>query len=721
MKAALIDRTIVIWLASALVVWTCCLVVLWGWAFDTSGGSALMTLAATLLAVCLASGVPGRVVRLTRRVLSWLNFGDSLAIALSADGPKRSRPGEARAMMRLLAGVAIGAIVGGLASTAAIFLARGLAERLTEEVLFSPAAWAVCKLVIQFVGMFPLAAGAGLLFLASAMVRAGSGRDVYASVFREWVWSLAIGVGVFAACRQFGVNLLALAGIMALAMLGGAAAIFQRQVPSVRPGVVRRPIEAPGLGRQLGVLGTFAAVALAGQLQLRLLTDVVGIGQVGRACWIAISAGLVCIALRRTDRKSRPPGGGQRIGATIGVVAAGLLQAALVIAAADCGNAKFICYALAAACQVPMTALAGVIVSRQRRLFAYAGGRARGYLCYSTGGAGLALLCYLLAAAVPSDSSIMPTAVLAMLVAALGLCAAGVLGGILLAKRAREQLRWSATGVVLMCAVTAGLLGTINQVTIRIGPASPGAWLTAVGQQRGGGKVVQGYLPDPALWRGETIDQALLGILAAGKGRWLAAAGAMADLPASVPAGVHLFVCSPDPTALRPGAWEDPLIVGIEGDFFSVGHLQRQRYDGVLLSLLPAEHPDAWRCYNERAVEMLVKCLTPGGPAVLRIQADDGGMAVALAAAATFADAIGRCWVAVENGHGRVDMLVAGPADRLDLPPPTPGRLLTTVGQLRYEWPQVARPLRVVQWNRTRRRAPSVRDFMDKLAGLQGG
>ena len=120
MRATLIDRTIVIWLAAALVVWTCCLVVLWGWAFDTSGASTLVTLAATLLAICLASVVPGRAVRLTRQVLGWLKFGDALAIALAADGPKRSRPQEVRAMMHLLAGVAILTTIGALASTASI-------------------------------------------------------------------------------------------------------------------------------------------------------------------------------------------------------------------------------------------------------------------------------------------------------------------------------------------------------------------------------------------------------------------------------------------------------------------------------------------------------------------------------------------------------------------------------------------------------------------------
>ena len=75
MRSALLDKLTVMALAAALTLWACCLAVLWGWATDTSGRSAIVTVAALLLAMAVAMYVPGHLLRGAQRLIASLRRG----------------------------------------------------------------------------------------------------------------------------------------------------------------------------------------------------------------------------------------------------------------------------------------------------------------------------------------------------------------------------------------------------------------------------------------------------------------------------------------------------------------------------------------------------------------------------------------------------------------------------------------------------------------------
>ncbi len=713
MRSALLDKAIVIWIATSLVVYTCCLVVLWGWAFDSSGHSMLVTLSAMLFAISLAVRLPGRTVRVTQRVLGWVSSRSALIISLAAGGPRRSRPREVRAMMLLLAGVCVFAAAGAMLSTAAIFLAAAVADALAAAMLFSPVTWTICKLLVQFIGMFPMALGIAVAFLAAGMIRIGSGRDLYATVFREWLWALAIGLGVFGLCWQMGANLFGLAAMMVVWLLGAAAVIVQRRNVTVRPVRIQRAIETPAPARQVGIAATFGTLAVAIWLQLRLAGDAAGVGPGGSACWAAFSIAMLGGFLRRTDRKARPPGRWQLVGAMIGVGAALLVQGAMLLSAAHHGAVGAVLCLMAMGLQVPIAAMAAVIISRQRRLFAQAGGRARAYVSSGAAGAGLALLGYLAVASMTAGSWI-------ILALVMGLCAAGLVGAIAMVKRTGNQLKWLGAGAALLLSLAAAIGGAIYGARGRIGAAWPGVWLTAVsGPQAGNPSTrMEGVLPHPPSWRGQRVDEALWSILARNKGQWLAAATSRHDLPSDVPSGVHVTVSAPDTAMVPPDAWLEPFVLTREGDFFAAGQFGRPRFDGVLLAALPADHPQAWRCYNQRTVWRSLRRLQTGGVAVLRLQSTDRGLGVALAAARAFRRVVGPCWLVFEHYGGRVDLLVAGPADRVGRSQFGSDLVVFPCRQLWYEWPGI-RPLRLVHPLGALRSGPTVREFVERLPSLR--
>jgi len=705
MRSSLIDRAVVIWIGAALLVWVCCLAILWGYAFDTSGRSALVTLSATLLALCLAVLLPGRVARTARRLAGWMGASGALAAA----GP--TRPGRLRdvcAMMRLLAIVAVFAALCGLISTAAVFVGAMIADALAGAMLFSPTGWLVCSLLIQLAGMFPIAVGVAVALLASGMVRMGSGRDTYATVFREWLWALAIALGVFGACWRLGVDVLALAVTMAPVLGGAALAIGARRGATLRPRRIQVPIEAAAAWRCLGVAAAFGAVTLALLLQVRLAGDAAGLTTGGAAGWMGASVALLAGFLRKVDHKSRPPGKRQRIGATIGLCAGLLAQAALLVTALAGGAAGLVACAAAVAAQVPIAALAAVILSRQRRLFASAGGRLRGYLSGASAGAGAAILGYLLAAAIPAGTMI-------ILLGPLVLCAGCVVGGIAACRRARDQLKWAAWGAALLCSLTVAVVGAAGALAKKIGRVSPGVWLTAIGQAGASNPSPQaaGVLPRGASWRGPGVDEALRRLMGEHAGRWLVASISPRDLPDELPAGVRATVLRLDPTAW--GRWPYGRRAAAEGgDFFTAGPLGRERFDGILLALMDAEHPQAWRCYNARTMRRHLRRLQAGGVAVFRLRAGDGGLGVALSALRAFCGAAGPCGIVAEHHEGRIDLLAVAPAARAASARPARRLLAVSSRRLWYEWPGV-RPLR--QWRPRSALAggPTVARFVSRL------
>lgn len=707
------DKVIVVWISTTLTVWTCCLVMLWAVSFDASPETTLLTISATFLAISFAISLPGRVVRTTRRVRRRLGLSDPLATSAPQSGPKRSRTAEARASMRLLGASVILAVAGGLLSTAALLGSKILIDTWIAAMLFSPVTWRACKLMVAFVGMLPIACGIALSFLMTGMVQAGSGRDIYASVFREWLWGIAGGLGVFAVCRQWGLSVQGVVSITAVALLGGAGIIFQRLKVTTRPGQIRRPVENPSLSRRLGIALMFGVIALAIIFQLRLFYDAAGIGLAGAGLWMSASVGLLSIFLRRVDHKSRPPGNPQQIGASVGACGTLLLQGALLISGTSGGIVGVVCCLGGLALQVPLTGMAALILSRQRRTFAYAGGRARQYVCFASGGVGLAILGYMGIASIPGGPVI-------VFVGVLGLCVGWILKGITGAKRAADQLKWAINGTILLCSMTVGILGAIRHSASTIGRVRPGVWLTTVIARSGSNpsRPITGVLPNPQFWRGKRIDQMLSEILERHKGRWWVVAGSANDLPRTLDPDVHVTISSPDPTAVDKNIRADPFAKARGRGFFSVIRSPRELFDGILITPLSTDNPHAWRCYNTQTMHRALEGLQKGGLAVLRLQSRDGGMGLMLGAVRTFESIIGPCWIAFEHRAGQLDILIFGPAWGVRRPQGYENVIVCSSKRLWYEWPNV-RPLSLLAPRRTMRQRPDVNEFVEQLTPAQ--
>lgn len=700
MRSAQIDRVFVIWIAALLVLWTACLVILWGWAFDTSGASALITLAATMLAISAAVVFPPRAAQAARRVVVWLRLEDLPATAFSQAGTGRIGPRQARALTRMLAVATIFAVACGFCSMLAIYVGRSFADAVGRRFLWMPLAWGALKLLVQFVGMFPIAMGLTATFLSTSLLRSGSGRDVYASLCGDWLRAIAAGLLIFSIVWLGGVNLVGAACVAGLLLLACAVGLFSRQRVTVRP--VRRvgaAQPAPARRSELKVLAGFAALALSLLVQLRLLADVGGLGLPVRVGWLALSLGALGTFVRRADRRSRPPGRRQDAGAVIGIMAGLMIQSALAgtcVSAQSQGNGLLtaLCTCFAVGLQIPIAALAGIVFSRQRRLFAIGGGGAPAYAGAATMGCGLGVLAYLAALSLPAGATM-------LLAGGLAVLAGGVIAGIGGAVRPDRQLRWGGWGAALICAVAASMLVARRQAGPAGSTVTAGTWLTSVVVPQEGSRVPRraGCLPILHRWRSDALSYAMAQIMiaqerrASGQNlRWWVVSSSDLDLPGAALAEVFMSSSFPDPAAVPPGRWRDLLVPGADAGFLQAAQTSNQRFDGIMLAPLPADHPHAWRCYNTQALRRCWSRTHPNGLFLLRTQARPGYFAAALSVARTFHSVVGPGWAVAEIRGGRLDLLLVGPAGAAAARPSTSpeGVFVVSTERIWEDWSQIA-------------------------------
>ena len=123
----------------------------------------------------------------------------------------------------------------------------------------------------------------------------------------------------------------------------------------------------------------------------------------------------------------------------------------------------------------------------------------------------------------------------------------------------------------------------------------------------------------------------------------------------------------------------------------------------------PADHPQAWRCYNQRTVLRCAKCLGRRGVLMLRTQAGPGGFHAAMAAARAFRNAVVEakgavgnpaaagetCFVA-EVRDGCLDMLLVNSPGAMVAPGRYEGLFVVPLEQLLAELPEGA-PVRLME------------------------
>jgi hypothetical protein len=707
-----LDKFTVIGISAALVVWTSCLVMLWSWALDTSGLSLLLALAGTLLAATAAAPVPGRAARTVQSLLLRGKPQDVLRMELESVAPARSAQGEQRAIARLLCVSTLVAVAGGLASTAAIFAGAGLVSWLAERFLWDAPAWWGLQLGVVWIGMFPMGLGLSVAFLSGTVLRGSSGWDAYAGACRDWTWGLSAGLVLFGVCWWAGLNLASVSLAAACALLATAVGIYLRRRWTVRPRRPAPPTKAPARTLRWGVLLGIAVLALAILVQARLLQDLLGVHLAGRTIWAGASLALLSAFLRREDRKTRPPGRRQSAGAMLGLVSGLVMQSGLIVTSTAEGAVGIACRAFAAVAQVPLAALAAVMISRQRRLLAAAGGRARQYLSAAAGGAGLACLAYL------AICWLHWAWVAILVLAAAGFAGAAVRNGRQSpsAITGSTVFQWATWSIVLMLSAITVAVSTLNELRRAVGRIVPGAWLTLVcGRQGAADPGPVDCLPPARSWRGEAITRTIADVMAGRPGRWLVAATCRDDAPApeSLPQ-VRYVQALPDAPWPAPGDGDVSACPDVE-DLFAAARLGRETFEGVLLAPLPADHPEAWRCLND---QLLRRCASRSreGLLMVRTQTDAKHIGSALSAAKAFHFAAGRGWAVVEIGPNRVDiLLVAGP-------PPTEKHLAGEVNalvvpleRLSPDWTNV-RPFGLVvpppAWSAGR---PGLAEFLDWL------
>jgi hypothetical protein len=702
-KGETLDRLAVVWIAGALTVWAACLVLAWAWAFAASGLSTLLSEAAVLLAAGLAALLPGRAARAFQRLLIWLGVQDVAAMELAMAAPPVRRRTDARAAVAMMGAAALFATACGAASTAAVWLGADLFDWLARRAVWTPPAWAAVRLVVQVVGLLPMALGVSVAFLVAAVVRGGGGG--FAGVWREWLWGVSAGLAAFGAAWWAGADLLGVAVVAGVATLAASAALFLRRGREGGGGRPRRRIEdRPGARARLTVLGAYAVLALIAAVQARLLTDVLGADLGACAFWAAGSLALLAALLAPADRRSSPPGRAQGAAAVLGVAAAATLQVVLVLhgfAAAERspGEADF-CLALALLAQVPLAGCGAIALSRQRRLFTGRGGRARWYVSLSAGGAGVGLLAYV---AIGWWGLWVP----ALLGGAMSLVAGAGVAAIAAVSRPADQVRWAACAGVLIGALAAAAALAVAQADDARGPVRAGVWLTA--ESAGSRPPPAGLLPARPAAPGEAVTRAAADVIARRPGKWWFVAPPSAELAALLPPGVVAASSSPDPTASaapRPAEGLGGILLRRPGfGYFRPPSAGQGRCDGVFLAPMPADAPQAWRCYgasvlrNAAARGRLSRGAAAGAPAtviLLRTCASGGRLGAAIAVARTYLEAIGSGWVVARVDEAGVDLLIVGPAGAVGPPAAPEGASVLRLAALCRHFPGIS-PIRVMR------------------------
>ncbi|MCK4600855.1 MAG: hypothetical protein KAU28_00215, partial [Phycisphaerae bacterium] len=207
-----------------------------------------------------------------------------------------------------------------------------------------------------------------------------------------------------------------------------------------------------------------------------------------------------------------------------------------------------------------------------------------------------------------------------------------------------------------------------------VGSVRTGVWLSTFSRTPGARRRQQaeGALPLRSYWRSENITTALAKVMAdrSGErttgGRWWAVTITRENLPADLPPHVSIVYSAPDYAAVPPGAWSEMIIPGSEGDFLQAAQTGPEKFDGVLLAPLPADHPQAWRCYNATILARACRRVHRGGVICIRTQARRGRLDAALSVARTFygeAAKVGAVWAVADFHRGEMDLLLlAGPA-----------------------------------------------------------
>ncbi len=687
------DRALITIVAAILIVWAGCLTILAGWVFDTTGQSMLLTLAAFTFSLGLAVGLPGRIARLIQRLLIHFKLKDLLMVDLATGNlfPTAKRK-EARAIRHLCGWVTFFCVLCGVLSTLAIWAAGVLTDFLVRNFLWDSVAWASVQFLVGVIAFLPIALAMGVVFLSGTILRSGGKKDIYAKTFSDWLWAGGVALVALAGLWRLGANLMGVVFIAAIA-LGATGAVFFLFADKSQRGrrQLARPIEISSqYPRRIFISLSFGCLTFVLLIQCRIISDIGGLDFPARLCWVALSLALLAGFTKRIDKKSKPPGALQGLGCVIGLLAGAVLQTLLAIQVLSGGAGKVFCAIAAVMVQVPIAALAAILVSRHRRLFASNGGRARSFVLSTAVGMSFGFLAFLILGSLRATRE-------ALLAIVLGLCAICVMLAIKRALHSKAQLRWALFGAMLICGMAGGVLWSTVGIAEKVGSVRVGAWFSNILSPADAPYRIarEGALPKPFSWRSKAVNEALENIVAYRPGKWLMACSSHNDLPDNLPFGLNVVSSRPDPAA---GRWGWYWIEGFsEGKALgSAQRTGREIFDGILLAPIPADHIHAWRCYNETALKRSIAFRHPNSPVLLRTQVRRNRFADAVAVAKTFRRAVGSGWALVHENQGNIDILLGGPAEFVEKPFSLQKVYILELDAFDESWPDIE-PIRIVK------------------------
>ena len=576
-----------------------------------------------------------------------------------------------------------------------VFLATPLVDWTIRRFGWTPLSWAGLQLALQFVMLLPLGFAASALFGISAVVRRSSRQDRLALVNVDCLLGIAAGLMLFVAAWWLEVSVLILAGALAAALLlvAWSAATEGRPTSARMPAPVVKP--AGQIGARVAL--TFAGLSLVLAIQFRLLSDLMRLGTPGKAAWAAGSLALLAWTTGRVSGRGHVTKVAASAGGVLGALFAVAMQMAMAFICLSLGPRAIVAGIMAALLQLPLAMLAGEFVVRHRRKFVDLGGSNLGFLELAMAGAGAGLLIHL------ASGMSMFQSLPAGIVVSIGLAA--TLAGLIRLSGVWRRVVWGTSSLVVLGAAFVGVEAAASGLDGRW-QAHSGVWLrTLIHVDDSEMLEFEGALPTARTWRSEAVSEAMHDILAGPgeygsqrRGRWWVVAGSSRDWPTTK--GVYAAASVPDPSPLSRDQMSGLLLPGSEGVYLLAAKVGQEQFDGVLLAPLPADHPNAWRCYNAQTLQRCYRRLVKGGDGImmLRTQVASENLTDAYDVVKTFIDCVGPSWVIAAWGEGEIDLLVAGPRTRrkrvvIDRPTDRAGALIAPAEEF---WP-AGTPVR--PWN----------------------
>ena len=701
----LTDKRLVQAAIATAVVWLGALAMIWGWVLDASGLTMLLTLTAAMLAVATVARVAAPLLRLARWVLALLGrpTADVLGIALVRDG--RGHRASGAALLGMFGAATELTLAGGLISTVGAFLAGRLVDLMAGHFGWTPISWGLFQLFLQWLTFLPIAAGIAALLATGAIIRRDSRPNRLATISRESLSAVAAGLAVFATAWWAGLSVLILAGLAAMGLLTIAwLSTGGKDLTTPSRGFKPSPATQTTWQPRLRIFATFAVLALVLATQMRLLGDLVGLSMAGRSLWSAGSLVLLAAVLRRVDHGRQQVDLTESSAAAIGMVFAVAMQMALAFVYLSTTWGGLLAGASAAAIQLPLVMLAGRLIVRQRRLFVTDGGPTADFLALAAAGVAVGLLLHV-SAGLAQLNWVIP-------IVAVGLGVGAVAAGALrLPSREARRLWIASTSVLLIVSV----IGVRAAAALDDGRPIYGVWLRTLVRPAGPSRHVAGALPTARAWRSGAVTDVMHDILdPADKpghgghgGRWWVVVSSLSDRPDTPE--VYSALSMPDTSALSADDTDGPVLLGAEGPYLLAAMIGTERFDGILLAPLAADHPDAWRCYNVRTLRRCYRRVLAdqaasgsavAGAMMLRTQVAVENRHDAFRVVRTFLDVVGDSWAVVAWDHGMVDVLVAGPKTRdgrvvIERPTPQGGAFVISA---EHFWPADTRvrPIRLL-------------------------